>query len=114
MRAVADQIIAIELANLRAKNRMKEIKDKKKKKKEKKKKEKEPKGKKLAENRDPREFLMELTEAGIAKKLAPAQLSDFLGGFSKLGSVQQQQQEMMIDPSMGHIRQVKISIISSL
>lgn len=39
---------------------MKEIKDKKKKKKEKKKKEKEPKGKKLAENRDPREFLMEV------------------------------------------------------
>jgi len=105
VRAIADQIIAIELANLRAKNRMKEIKDKKKKKKEKKKKEKEPKGKKLAENRDPREFLMELTEAGIAKKLAPAQLSDFLGGFSKLGSASQQQQEKMIDPSMGHIRQ---------
>lgn len=61
MRLVADQIIAIELANLRAKNKMKEIKDKKKKKKKKKgKKEKEPKGKKGVGNRDPRELLMEV------------------------------------------------------
>jgi len=106
VRVIADQIIAIELANLRAKNRMKEIKDKKKKKKkEKKKKVKEPKGKKAVGNRDPRDLLIELTEAGIAKKLYPAQLNEFLGGFSKLGSVQQQQEEMMIDPSMGHLRQ---------
>lgn len=61
VRLVADQIIAIELANLRAKNKMKEIKDKKKKKKKKKgKKEKEPKGKKAVGNRDPRELLMEV------------------------------------------------------
>lgn len=107
VRLVADQIIAIELANLRAKNKMKEIKDKKKKKKKKKgKKEKEPKGKKAVGNRDPRELLMELTEAGIAKKLLPCQLEDFMGGFSKLGKAQQEQQELMIDPSMGHIRQI--------
>ncbi len=55
--------------------------------------------------KSPYKFL-QLTEAGIAKKLYPAQLNEFLGGFSKLGSVQQQQEEMMIDPSMGHLRQV--------
>ena len=49
------------MANLRAKNRMKEIKDKKKKKKkEKKKKVKEPKGKKAVGNRDPRDLLIEV------------------------------------------------------
>lgn len=53
---------------------------KKKKKKGKKKKPKKVPGAKSCRNRDPRDMLAELIEAGIVKKLAPANLCDIKGG----------------------------------
>ena len=72
---LVDEIIDIELGNLRLKYKLKKKKGKKKgKKKKKKKKAKKVPGARLCKNRDPRDMLAELIEAGIIKKLMPAKL----------------------------------------
>jgi len=42
----------------------------------------------------------------------PCQLSDFIGDFSKLGTVQQVQKDFMPDPSLAHIRQAVTEFIA--
>ena len=79
-----DDIIDMELANLRIRYKLKKKKkSKKKKKKSKKKKAKKVPGAKLCRNRDPRDMLAELVEAGIVKNIAPAHITD-LNGYPNL------------------------------
>jgi hypothetical protein len=46
-------------------------------------------------------------QLGIAKKLQPAELCDFLGDFNLMGNDQERQfKEFIPDPSMAQLRQV--------
>jgi hypothetical protein len=80
----------MELENLRMKYGLKKPKSSKKKMgkmgKMGKKKGKIP-GANLCKNRDPRDMLAELIEAGIVKKLMPAKISDLKGEHNLLGSL---------------------------
>jgi hypothetical protein len=79
----------MELENLRLKYGLKKPKAKKKKGKKKGKMGKMGKipGANLCKNRDPRDMLAELVEAGIVKKFVPAKISDLLGEHNLLGCV---------------------------
>lgn len=79
LRVVCDELITMELENLRLKYGLKKPKSKKKGKMGKMgKKGKMGKipGANLCKNRDPRDMLAELVEAGIVKKFMPAKISD--------------------------------------
>lgn len=53
----------------------------------------------FCKNRDPRDMLAELIEAGIVKKILPCHMKDFIGEANLIGSVFEKSQESMPDPS---------------
>ena len=104
---MVDEILEIELDNLRIKYGIKNKKGKKKKKKKKggKKKKKVP-GATLAKDRDPNDLLTELVESGVLRKLMPCKMADFLGDYNNLGSLQERKLDSMPDPSYAQLRQL--------
>lgn len=79
-------MIAIELDNLRLEHGIKKGKTKAKAKAKGKTKAKKVPGMALCKNRDPRDMLAELIEAGICKKIQPCKVKDFLGDANLIGS----------------------------
>jgi hypothetical protein len=79
-------MIAIELDNLRLEHGIKKGKTKAKTKAKSKPKAKKVPGMAFCKNRDPRDMLAELIEAGICKKLLPCQMKDFIGEANLIGS----------------------------
>lgn len=80
-------MIAIELDNLRLEHGIKKGKSKAKTKAKSKPKAKKVPGMAFCKNRDPRDMLAELIEAGICKKLLSCQMKDFIGEANLIGSV---------------------------
>lgn len=114
-----DELIDVELGNLRLKYKLKKKKGKKKKKKKgKKKRAKKVPGAKSCKNRDPRDMLAELIEAGIVKKLQPALLSDIKGGTNMLRMRQEELAQAgkdipsQPDPSVQDIRNYLVENIA--
>ena len=106
LQGLVDGMIDMELANLRLKFGIKKRKEKKSKKKKKKKKKGKPMpGSKSCKNRDPRDMLAELVEAGIVKKLMPANIDDLVGYPNLLRGKQESLMQTAPDPSMFDIRQ---------
>ena len=80
IKQMVDGMIDMELVNLRLAFKAKKKKyPKEKKKKKKKKKKVQVPGAKANRNRDPRDMLAELVEAGIVKKLLPTTLQELKG-----------------------------------
>jgi hypothetical protein len=79
-------MIAIELDNLRLEHGIKKGKTKAPKKPKNKTKAKKVPGMAFCKNRDPRDMLAELIEAGICKKLLPCSMKDFIGEANLIGS----------------------------
>lgn len=108
IRLKVDEMIALELDNMRIKYGLKKKKDKKKKKpKKKERKVKIPLG---LGKRDPKDLLSELVENRIVKVLKPAAINELLGDFSPLAD--EREQELMPDPSMAQLRQVIVENIA--
>lgn len=109
-KGIVDEMIKVELENMKI---LQGIKSKKKKKKGKKKKGKKKKGKKkplpgqkqIAKD-DVKDLLSELVSHGIVKKLPPTKLSDFIGEFNYLHSMLDDIKDTPYDPSMALIRQL--------
>ena len=96
IKTTVDEILEIELDNLRAKYGLKpkpKTKPRKPKKggkgKSGKKKKKKVPGATLAKDRDPNDLLTELAESGVLRKLVPCRMSDYLGDHNNLGSLQE-------------------------
>ena len=89
IKTTVDDILEIELDNLRIKYGIKAKKKKRGKKKGKKhgKKKKKVPGATLAKDRDPNDLLTELAESGILRKLVPCHMSDYLGDYNNLGNL---------------------------
>ena len=103
-----DELIKIELENMRI---IAGIKAKKKKKKKKGKKKKKKKGLKLPgfkaiRDIDKRDLLVQLIQNGIVKKLPQQRLTDFIGEFNYLHSMLDNIKDTPYDPSMALIRQL--------
>jgi hypothetical protein len=79
-------MIAIELDNLRLEHGIKKGKTKAKAKAKAKPKAKKVPGMAFCKNRDPRDMLAELIEAGIVKKILPCHMKDFIGEANLIGS----------------------------
>ena len=79
-------MIEIELDNLRLEHGIKKKKTKAAKKKKPKSKKKKIPGALSCKNRDPRDMLAELIEAGICKKLYPCLMREFVGEANLIGS----------------------------
>ncbi len=103
-----DELIKIELENMRIIAGIKAKKKKKKKKKSKKKKKKGLKlpGFKAIRDIDKRDLLVQLIQNGIVKKLPPQRLTDFIGEFNYLHSMLDNIKDTPYDPSMALIRQL--------
>ena len=79
-------MITVEIQNIKLEFGIKGKEKKKKKPKKKKPKKGKPiPGQKLVKNRDPRDMLAELVEAGIVKKLQTAKIEDLKGDANMLG-----------------------------
>ena len=106
-----DELIKIELENLKALSGMKEKKKKKKGKKGKKKKKGKAKtlklpGCKWLKEKTEEDMLLELIGANIVKKFPPAQMTDFIGEFNYIHSMLDDVKLDMWDPSLALIRQL--------
>lgn len=100
-------MIKIELENLKMLSGGKEKKKKKGKKKKGKKKKKEKPFKLLPKSlrgKKEEEMLLELVGNNICKKLPPQQITDFIGEFNYIASMQDNVRDKMHDPSMALIR----------
>ncbi|CAK65698.1 unnamed protein product (macronuclear) [Paramecium tetraurelia] len=139
IREVVDEMIDMELINLRIALKAKKMKYPKKKKSKKKKakpaakaeeddlleegeinfgfrsvakkKKKKFPGDKGTAKKDPRDMLAELIESGIAKKLEPAKISDLIGNCNPLRQKQEMLQEQVADPSIYDLRQVLVQFV---
>ena len=108
-KVVVDDLIKIELENIKLLRNIKAKKKKKKKGKKKKKKGKKKKalpGEKAIAKYDPKDLLVELVENRIVKKLPPQKLTDFIGEFNYLHSMLDDLEEAPYDPSMALVRQL--------
>ena len=105
-----DEMIKMELENLKELmgGGKKKKKKKSKKKKAKKKKEKPLKlpGAKYLKGKQPEEILLDLVSANIVKKLPPQQMSDFIGEFNYIHSTLDDVMQPIHDPSLALIRQL--------
>lgn len=104
-----DEMIRLELENIKALSGTK----KKGKKKAKKKKKQKKKGKKLKlpgfnfiRDMKVEDILLELISNGLVKKLPPANLTDFMGEFNYIHSMLDNVKDALYDPSMALIRQL--------
>ena len=108
LKDAVDDMIKVELENMRI---LAGIKSKKKKKKKKSKKKKKGKGLKLPGFKAIRDIakedlLVQLIQNGIVKKLPPQRLTDFIGEFNYLHSMLDNIKDPPYDPSMALIRQL--------
>ena len=55
-------------------------------------------------NKAPHELLSNTAEWGVLKKLKPATLKDFKGGYNLLRSIQEAQMDRQPDPSLAQLR----------
>ncbi len=105
IKGMVDDMIELELANLRIKLKKKKGKGKKKKKAKKAKAIKVP-GWKDIQKIPPLDQIGHLVDFGVLKKLAPARIRDLVGEPNLMRPKEQQLSEQMPDPSMWDIRQV--------
>ena len=111
LRKTIDEMLDLELNNMRALMGAKAKKGKKKKGKKKKKKSKKAKGPKLPGYKliaklKGKDMLVELVRAGIVKKMPPSNLTDFLGEFNYIASMMDNPMDQPRPPSMALIRQL--------
>lgn len=111
LRKTIDEMLDLELNNMRALMGVKAKKGKKKKGKKKKKKSKKAKGPKLPGYKliaklKGKDMLVELVRAGIVKKMPPSNLTDFLGEFNYIASMMDNPMDQPRPPSMALIRQL--------
>jgi IQ and AAA domain-containing protein len=105
-----DEMIKVELDNMRlmggSKSKKKKGKKKKSKKKKKKKKTIKLPGFKMIRDMSKEEILIQLINSNIVKKIPTAKLTDFVGEFNYISSMMDIPTESAIDPSMALIRQL--------
>jgi IQ and AAA domain-containing protein len=111
-----DEMIKIELENLKEMQgggKKKKKGKKKKGKKGKKKKEKPLKlpGAKYLKGKEPEEILLDLVSQNIVKKLPPQHMSDFIGEFNYIAFMTENDMEPISDPSLALIRQLVTEFI---
>lgn len=101
-----DDMIKLELENMRILAKIKAKKKKKKKAKKGKKKRIKLPGYKYIKDKEPYDMLVELIQNNIVKKLPPQQLSEFVGEFNYIHSMLDDIRDTPYDPSMALIRQL--------
>jgi len=101
-----DEMIKLELENMRLLAKIKAKKKKKKKVKKGKKKRIKLPGYKYIKDKEPYDMLVELIQNNIVKKLPPQQLSEFVGEFNYIHSMLDDIRDTPYDPSMALIRQL--------
>ena len=111
-----DEMIKMELENLKlqlagGKKKKKGKKKKSKKKKKGKKKKNKLPGAKAIAHMNEYEMLVELVKAGIVKRLPPANLKDFIGEFNYIHMMMEDLNDRPREPSMALIRQLVTEFI---